>query len=85
MPLEKCPDCGNSVSTKAKACPKCGRSINKDNFLVGVVFYLVLIAFGFLFGRLSMSFAPIVGGTIIFVGGFFFLAHLLRKLIIEIK
>ena len=28
MPLVKCPDCENPVSTLATACPKCGRPMN---------------------------------------------------------
>jgi hypothetical protein len=85
MPLINCPDCGKEVSGKAKTCPNCGRPINKDNFVAGAIFYIALIGFGVFFLMLPISFAPIAGGIIIMVGGFFFVAHLILKLITEIK
>lgn len=35
MPLNKCPDCGHDVSTKAEACPHCGCPLTVTADLVG--------------------------------------------------
>lgn len=56
MALILCPDCSSSVSSKAKNCLKCGRPIRpKDNFAIGLVFYGVVIIFGFV---LAVMFSP---------------------------
>jgi hypothetical protein len=55
MTTTSCPDCGNKVSTKAKACPQCGSPFHQPSviakssaFLLAVgaaLFFAVFLAF----------------------------------------
>ncbi len=49
MPLKKCKECGNDVSSKAKSCPNCGSIANKNvNCLTGIIIIFVsLLVVGF--------------------------------------
>jgi len=46
MPLVKCKECGNEISTKADACPKCGAKVIKTHIvfkIIGVILILMFI------------------------------------------
>ena len=47
MALRECKECGNHVSTKAKACPACGSPINKRNSPLAVGCAAIFALFGF--------------------------------------
>jgi hypothetical protein len=49
MALIACNDCGNQVSTQAKACPKCGRKIDKPWSEVGVFLLFLFVGVPVLF------------------------------------
>jgi hypothetical protein len=49
--LKKCKECGNDVSTKAKACPQCGAPIRKE--ISAGIGCLVIIGFIILLGMCS--------------------------------
>ncbi|RYZ83008.1 MAG: zinc ribbon domain-containing protein [Proteobacteria bacterium] len=55
MALIKCAECGNEVSTTAKACPKCGAKVidaNKaKNGAVGCAAIIVIFFFLILLGK----------------------------------
>lgn len=42
MALKKCKECGNEVSTSAKACPKCGAKVVKSVGPIGIIFALMV-------------------------------------------
>ena len=51
MAITKCKECGNEISTQAKACPKCGFIIKKKNgclnyLAVSFLFVVVVSVFG---------------------------------------
>lgn len=43
MALVKCEECGNEVSSKAKACPKCGAKVKAKSHLGSLLLLLVLV------------------------------------------
>lgn len=45
MALVTCKDCGNEISTSAKACPKCGAKKSKSYTWIWVVLGTLLILF----------------------------------------
>lgn len=49
MPLIKCHECGNEVSTEAKTCPKCGAKVRKNRTPIWK-----MLVFGF-FGLAAVS------------------------------
>lgn len=55
MALTKCKECGNKVSTKAKACPDCGAPIKKKVGCGGIIFagLFALICFSVVMGGLE--------------------------------
>jgi len=55
MSLEKCPECGNEVSSDANACPKCGKSLFETNPVRDVI---------------ERAIAAILGGVVFAGGGF---------------
>ena len=62
MSLIKCPDCSETVSTKARSCPKCGREI--IYWTPGRIFLgLLLVVFGFGGIRFLATFTPIPTST----------------------
>lgn len=61
MALKACPECGNAVSTKARACPSCGVGLTPsglDTSLAGnaqsclgcIVLVVILIVVAFVLG-----------------------------------
>ena len=49
MPLVKCPDCGNQISSTAEKCIHCGRDIKRNfkgcygcfiYFIIGIILFL---------------------------------------------
>ena len=46
MALQKCRECGNRISTKAKACPSCGAPIKKRSSLPARGCATILVIFG---------------------------------------
>lgn len=52
MPLVKCHECGNEISTEAKTCPKCGAKVKKP---VSRVTMLIVIALGIAFVGVSIQ------------------------------
>lgn len=53
MALEKCKECGNEISTKAKACPKCGVEIKRTSGLTKLI--AGIIVFMIIFGIIESS------------------------------
>lgn len=49
MTLFKCEECGNDVSTKAKACPKCGARTTKSTKPIWLVICLIILIAAILF------------------------------------
>lgn len=43
MPLHKCPDCNNEISTKAKACPVCARPVRRAAPTVAMFFAILIL------------------------------------------
>lgn len=44
MTLIKCPECGNEVSTGAKACPKCGAKVKKPTSVITIIVGMIFTA-----------------------------------------
>ena len=59
MALIKCKECGNEISTTAKACPKCGAKIKKTSIIAAilwsVIFFFIAI---FILGQFGPSAPP---------------------------
>jgi len=53
--LFACKECGENVSTKAKACPHCGNPVKKRTFVQDSVFALVII---FIFFSIIVTLRP---------------------------
>lgn len=47
MALMPCKECGNEISTDAKACPKCGAKMPKTKWWLWIPLGLVVIFLGF--------------------------------------
>ena len=82
MPLTKCPDCGESISTAAPMCPKCGRPMTrlganavqtqrKGGKYEGVGFLIMLVGIGLCFVIPGLGGITIAVGFIIFLIGRF--------------
>jgi hypothetical protein len=52
MAITTCKECGNEISTKAKACPKCGAKTRSTGKMVGVG-CLSILAFFFILGAIG--------------------------------
>lgn len=81
MSLIVCPDCGTSVSDKAKTCLKCGRPLQpKDNAMLGVIFYIGVIISGFILARIFYQ-TPQVAFIPWFFGALGLIFIFIRKLL----
>lgn len=59
MSLRKCPDCGQDVSSAARACPHCGRPNRTGSSPVGLsgILIIAVVCAGVLIWRLSSQYA----------------------------
>lgn len=64
MPLQKCYECGNDVSTAAAACPKCGAPPKSVATSAGVAISTVEATSKRLKGQLLVSYFVFIAGLI---------------------
>ncbi len=63
MALIACKECGENVSTKAKACPHCGNPAKKETFLRDIFLALIIIFIFFSVVITLRSGAPLLDGN----------------------